>query len=46
MVNIYMLMKKKIYIYTKECYYVYVWALKNFQKLGTKGKKIIIIGDR
>jgi hormone-sensitive lipase len=28
-----------------ECYYVYVWALKNFQKLGTKGKKIIIIGD-
>ena len=29
----------------KEVYYAYLWALNNFDKLGTSGEKIVFSGD-
>ena len=29
----------------KEVYYAYVWALNNFDKLGTLGENIVFAGD-
>jgi len=29
----------------KEVYYAYLWALNNFDKLGTTGEKVVFSGD-